>query len=394
MRPVKNIFEFLTKEELEQIQAFSKDKEAPFWIINLSKIGKKYDELKGNLPFAKVYYAVKANPANEIIDLLHKRGSNFDVASVYEIDQLLALGVSPERMSYGNPIKKDKEIRYAYEKGIRLFATDSIEDLKALAREAPGSKIIFRILLDGSSTADWPLSKKFGAHQGMIYDLVLASRDLGLDPYGLCFHVGSQQRDLGQWDSALGQCAYLFHELNKAGIKLRAIDIGGGLPAKYIYPTPEISAYCETIKFYLKQEFPEEVPEIIIEPGRSLVADSGVMVAEVVNVAQKSAQGGIPWVFLDVGKFRGLIETLDEAIKYPIFVERHATKIMEDYQEFILAGPSCDSMDVMYENHKYNFPPDIKRGDRVYILTTGAYTYSYTSVCFNGFPPPPVYFIH
>ncbi|MFA6462022.1 MAG: type III PLP-dependent enzyme [Candidatus Woesearchaeota archaeon] len=394
MRPVKNIFEYLPPKELEPIKEFAKDKVAPFWIIDLKKIGRKYDELQKNLPFAKIYYAVKANPATEVIQLLGQRGSNFDVASVYEIHQLLSLGISPERMSYGNPIKKDLEIRYAYQNGIRLFATDSFGDVEALAREAPGSRIIFRLLLDGSSTADWPLSRKFGCHQGMVYDLVVKAKELGLEPYGLCFHVGSQQRDLGQWDTALGQCSHIFSELKKIGIQLKAIDLGGGLPAKYIYPTPDTEEYVEAIKKYLKDEFNGDLPEIIIEPGRSITGDSGVMIAEVVNVATKSTHSSIPWVFLDVGKFRGLIETIDESIKYPIFVERHLEEPADDYEEMILAGPSCDSMDVMYENHKCKLPADIKRGDRVFILTTGAYTYSYTSVCFNGFPPPPVYFIN
>jgi len=297
-------------------------------------------------------------------------------------------------MSYGNPIKKDKEIKYAYEKGIRLFATDSFNDVNALAKEAPGSKVIFRLLLDSSSSADWPLSRKFGAHQGMVYELIIKAKELGLEPHGLCFHVGSQQRDVGQWDTALGQCSHIFNDLKKVGISLHTIDIGGGLPAKYIHPTQDIEEYAETIKKFLQDEFPDNIPEIIIEPGRSLVGDSGVLVSEVVNVARKSQHTATAWVFLDVGKFRGLIETIDESIKYPIFLERYLDEKAEDYEECILAGPSCDSMDIMYENDKCRLPADIARGDRVFILTTGAYTYTYTSVCFNGFPPPPVYFIN
>lgn len=394
MKPSKNVFEYLTPKELSQIREFAADKEPPFWIIDLNKIGRKYDELQKGLPFASIYYAVKANPAREVVDLLAKRGSSFDIASVYEMDQLLSQEVPPDKMSYGNPIKKAKEIKYAYDKGIRLYVTDSFSDLETLANEAPGSRTIFRLLLDSSSTADWPLSRKFGCHQGMVYDLAVRAQESGLDPYGLCFHVGSQQRDIGQWDSALAQCAHLFSELKKVGVNLRAIDTGGGLPAKYIYSTPDFDEYIEGITRYLKDEFNGNVPEIIIEPGRSITGDSGVMVAEVVNVARKSTQGSIPWVFLDVGKFRGLIETIDESIKYPIFLERYLEEPAEDYEEMVLAGPSCDSMDIMYENHKCKLPSDIKRGDKVFIMTTGAYTHSYTSLCFNGFPPPPVYFIN
>ncbi len=394
MRPLKNIYEFLTPKELERVKEFSKDKTSPFWIIDLKKVGENYDELQKNIPFAKIYYAVKANPSDEVIKVLAKRGSNFDVASIYEIDQLLALGITSDRMCYGNPIKKNKEIQYAYKQGIRLFSTDSFGDVEALAKEAPGSKIIFRLLLDGSSSADWPLSKKFGAHQGMIYELVVKAKELGLIPYGLCFHVGSQQRDIGQWDTALGQCSHLFNDLKKIGIELQMIDIGGGLPAKYVNPTQEIEEYTDTIKKFLKDEFSEKMPEIIVEPGRSITGDCGILVAEVINVARKSPHTATSWVFLDVGKFRGLIETMDESIKYPVFLERYLEKKAEEYQECILAGPSCDSMDIMYEDDKCKLPADVCKGDRVYILTTGAYTYSYTSVCFNGFPPPPIYYIN
>lgn len=380
----EKIFDFVSKKNFEKIKALADDKQTPFLLINLKKIARKFDELKKYLPLAKIYYAVKANPNGDVIKLLAKKGSCFDIASIGEMRQLLSLGVSGERMSFGNTIKKAVDIAYAFENGITLFTTDSVNDLKNIAKNAPGSRIFFRILTEGSG-ADWPLSRKFGAHPDMIFRLILKAKQLGLVPYGISFHVGSQQRHIGQWDSAISQCKYLFDTLKNEGIKLQAINIGGGLPARYLQPTQDIEVYTDEIMRFLEKYFGKKLPKIIIEPGRSLVAESGVIVSEIVLISEKSKSSQHKWVYLDVGKFSGLIETMDEAIKYPIFVE--TKKGHKDLREFILAGPTCDSVDILYEDFKYQFPKNIKIGERVYILTTGAYTTSYSSINFNGVPP-------
>lgn len=375
---------YLSNKEFKRLRDFSANKETPFLIIDLDKAVKRYDELALNAPEAKIYYAVKANPLDEVLVALAKRGSYFDVASIYEIDQLFRLKISAERISFGNTIKKERDIAYAYKKGIRLFATDSLSDVEKLARNAPGSSVMFRLLLDGEG-ADWPLSRKFGAHPDMILKLILKARDLGLSPYGLSFHVGSQQRDIGQWDNAIALCRYLFDSLNGGGIKLKALNLGGGLPAHYLKPTQETREYMRSIKRYLEEDFPNENLELILEPGRSIAGDIGTIVSEVVLISKKSEAQDTRWVYLDIGKFGGLIETLDESIKYPLFAEKDTGK--KKSSEVILAGPTCDSYDILYENYKYKLPDNLKEGDRIYILSTGAYTSSYCSVNFNGFPP-------
>jgi ornithine decarboxylase len=220
----------------------------------------------------------------------------------------------------------------------------------------------------------------------MVFSLAKKAKELGLIPYGISFHVGSQQRDVGKWDDAISQCRYLFESLKKEGIELKMINMGGGLPSRYISPTMGIGEYAKEITRFLNEDFPEGIPEILIEPGRSLVGDSGTIVAEVVLISKKARVSPYRWVYLDIGKFSGLIETLDEAIKYPIYTEAEGKET-----EVILAGPTCDSMDILYEDYKYNLPISLKEKDRVYILTTGAYTASYSSVYFNGFPPLKVY---
>lgn len=379
--------EYMSRERFERIKDFAKDKETPCLILDLDVVRSKYEELRQNMPYAKVYYAVKANPDDAVVSLLNDLGSNFDVATRFELDQLLRLGVSPDKMSFGNTIKKEKDIAYFYQNGVRLYATDSYEDVEKIARAAPKSKVFFRILTDGLG-ADWPLSRKFGAHPEMIRNLMLYTRDLGLEPYGVSFHVGSQQRDIGQWSTALSKVGSLYSWAEDQGIKLGMINMGGGFPATYTDPTNPIEHYAGDIKSFLSSYFGDELPEIIIEPGRSMAGDSGVIVTEVVNIAKKSTHDLYHWVFFDIGKFGGLIETLDEAIKYPIYFEKTGPSL-----DIILAGPTCDSMDILYEKTPYEMPAGTKIGERAYILTTGAYTSSYSSIYFNGFPPLATYIL-
>lgn len=390
MKEKKKITDYLSAAEVSRIKKFSKDKQTPFLVIDLKRVAKNYDILAKNMPFAKIYYAIKANPNDDVLKLLKSRGSNFDVASIYEIDQLLALGISPDRISYGTTIKKEAHIAYAYKKGIRIFATDSESDVRKIARQAPDAKVIFRIILEGGH-ADWPLSRKFGAHPDTIYRLIKLASELGVTPYGISFHVGSQQRDIGQWDSAISLCKYLFNTLKEEGIELKAINLGGGFPADYINPTQNVAHYAKAITRFLKEDFPGGLPEILIEPGRSMVGDAGVIVTEVVLISRKSDSHNHRWVYLDVGKFGGLMETLDESIKYPIFTEK-PTKTKET-MEVILAGPTCDSYDILYEDYRYTLPADLKEGDRLWFLTTGAYTQSYSAINFNGFPPLKAYIL-
>lgn len=350
-------------------------------MVDLDVIRHKYAEINKFLPEAQIYYAMKANPMNEVISMLHELGSNFDVASRYELDQILSLGIAPDRISFGNTIKKKKDIEYFYRKGVKLFATDSEYDLKNLAEFAPGSKVFFRILTEGTG-ADWPLSRKFGAHPDMIYNLILQAAELNLIPWGISFHVGSQQRDIGQWDDAVARCKYLFDAVAEQGIELQMINIGGGFPANYVDPTLDLEQYASEIIRFLKDDFGDDIPDIILEPGRSLVADAGVIVSEVVLVSKKSKNNIYDWVYLDIGKFGGMIETIDESIKFPIFIDKTGMS-----EEVILAGPTCDSMDILYEHYKYHMPDTLAPGDKAYIFTTGAYTQSYSSVNFNGFPP-------
>ncbi len=378
---------YYSEQEWKLFMDHAKGKETPFLLVNLNIIRDKFQQMIDLFPHAMIYYAVKANPAVEVISLLKDLGSNFDIASIFELDKVLSLGVSPDRISYGNTIKKADHIKYFYDKGVRLFVTDSESDLRNIAFAAPGSKVFFRVLLENTSTADWGLSRKFGCQPDLVYDLAVLAQKLGLDPYGMSFHVGSQQREIGTWDGALAKVKYIFDLLKEnEDIKLRMINMGGGFPANYVNKTNELTVYAEEILRYIEEDFGDDMPQIILEPGRSLVADAGILVSEVVLVSRKSRTALNRWVYTDVGKFSGLIETIEESIKFPIYTER--TGVLEDV---ILAGPTCDSQDIMYENTMYPLPLSLATGDKLYWLTTGAYTTSYSAIEFNGFPPLKTY---
>ena len=360
--------------------------ETPCLVIDLDVIAEAYEALRWYLPLARIYYAVKANPAAEIVSMLEGKGAGFDVASRGEIELCLANGVAPDRLSFGNTIKKEKDIAFAYQSGLRMFAFDSAHELDKLARAAPGARVFCRILVtcDG---AEWPLSRKFGCAPEMAVDLLRKARELGLDPYGVSFHVGSQQTDLGQWDGAVGAAARMFSLLAEADINLQMINLGGGFPAHYRGDVPEIDRYAQAVMAAITRYFGNDLPEIIIEPGRSLVGDAGVIQSEVVLIAEKGGTDDRRWVYLDVGKFNGLAETLDESIKYRIVTPgRHGSS-----GPVVLAGPTCDSADILYERTEYRLPLGLRVGDKVEILSTGAYTASYASVGFNGFAPIRTY---
>ncbi|MGB1090906.1 MAG: type III PLP-dependent enzyme [Oceanobacter sp.] len=375
--------DYYDAETFARIKKAADLNETPCLIVDTQMFTRQLDGLMTNFPYAKTYYAVKANPAVELLTILRDSGCNFDVASRYELDKVLALGVSGDRVSYGNTIKKSADIRYFHERGVTLFVTDSEADLRNIAKAAPGARVFVRILTEGAQTADWPLSRKFGCQTDMALDLCILAKELGLVPYGISFHVGSQQRDIGAWDSAIAKVKWIFERLaEEDGIHLKMVNLGGGFPANYISRTNDLETYASEITRFLKEDFGDELPEIILEPGRSLVANAGVLVSEVVLISRKNRYGLHRWVYTDIGKFGGMIETMDEAIKYPLWVEKQG-----EAEECVIAGPTCDSADILYEQYKYELPLNLASGDRMYWFTTGAYTTTYSAVEFNGFPP-------
>lgn len=367
-----------------KIQQFLSEQkpDTPCLVVDLDVIAKNYNRLHVALPTAEIFYAVKANPAGPVIQTLNDLGSSFDVASLIEIDRCLAAGAPPSRIAYGNTIKKLGDIATAHGRGIDLFAFDSAGELEKLAIAAPGAKVFCRVLV-GNDGAAWPLSEKFGCSVEMAVDLMVTARDKGLDPYGLSFHVGSQQTDTGQWDAAISKVAMIFSELRERAVEPRMVNMGGGIPTRYRDDVPETEIIAEAIQHGLARHFGNHQPSLMLEPGRCIAAEAGVLRSEVILVSRKSYDSDVRWVYLDVGKFGGLAESMDEAIQYQLKT-RHDDGAAGPV---ILAGPTCDGADVLYEKAGYHLPLALEEGDRVDILSAGAYTASYASIGFNGFPP-------
>ena len=353
----------------------------PTLVLDTDLVIDQYHALKKGLGRASIHYAVKANPEREVIEALLSQGCHFDAASRGEIELCLSLGASPENISFGNTIKRASDIAFAYNAGIKLFVADAEEELDKLAENAPGAEIYIRLIVDNEN-ADWALTRKFGCSDDKALHLLAYARDLGLRPVGLSFHVGSQTKQAVHWTDTLDQVASVWHRAQKAGFELDLLNIGGGFPAFYGEAIPHPTVYAAKVMSLVSERF-GDVPRIMAEPGRGMVAEAGKIAAEVLLVSRKSDNDLHRWVYLDIGKFSGLAETMDEAIRYQFATDRDH----EDKGACILAGPSCDSVDVLYEKRPVQLPLGLRAGDRVVIRNCGAYTSAYSSVGFNGFPP-------
>ncbi|ABC22493.1 ornithine decarboxylase [Rhodospirillum rubrum ATCC 11170] len=374
----------------EKMAAFlAEEPETPCLVVDLDVVEGNYRALRGALPQAEVYYAVKSNPAPPLVARLIALGSSFDTASLPEIDLCLGLGADPAKLSFGNTIKKSKDIAAAYERGVRLFAFDAEEELEKLAEHAPGSQVFCRLFVDNVG-AEWPLSRKFGCSVAMAGDLLIKAQALGLEAHGVSFHVGSQQKDLGQWDVALEKAAELFRDLAAVGITLKMVNLGGGLPTSYGNRLPYgVDEYGAHVLGAVDRLFDGPRPRLIVEPGRYMGGNAGVLETEVVLVSRKDAADDRRWVYIDAGRFNGLAETEGEAIRYPIISDKDDGET----GPVIIAGPTCDSVDILYDKAGYTLPLSLKAGDRLRLLSTGAYTTSYASVGFNGFLPLKAHYL-
>jgi ornithine decarboxylase len=356
--------------------------DGPCLVVDLDVVRENYQTFAKALPDSRVFYAVKANPAPELLSLLAALGSCFDTASIAEIEMVLAAGATADRISFGNTIKKERDIARAFALGVRLFAVDCKAEVEKISRAAPGAKVFCRFLF-GCAGAEWPLSRKFGCDPEMAVEVLDHAQKLGLEPCGVSFHVGSQQRRTAAWDEALKTAAAIFRASAERGMNLTMVNLGGGFPTKYLREVPAVQSYGRSIFKALRKHFGNRIPETIIEPGRGMVGNAGVIEAEVVLVSKKSEQDQARWVYLDIGKFGGLAETMDESIRYPIKTPRDGGEV----GPCVLAGPTCDSADVLYEKRPYDLPISLEIGDKVLIEGAGAYTATYAAVAFNGFAP-------
>lgn len=374
-----------------KIDAFlaSEKPETPCLVIDVDEVTHNHDKFATHAPWAEVFYAVKANPAAPVLKRLNELGASFDAASPAEIKACMDVGVPAARISYGNTVKKRADIAWAFEQGVELFAFDSSAEIEKLAEVAPGAKVFCRLVV-ANDGARWPLSRKFGCAPDEAQQMLLKARDAGLVPYGLSFHVGSQQIEPDRWREGISWCGTIFNRLAEEGVQLEMVNLGGGFPVIYRDDAGfELSTVFGAIDRALSDFFPDKRPRVMAEPGRAIVATAGKLCTEVVLSTERSYGGWQRWVYLDVGRYGGLAETEGEAILYPLEVPEGSGET----SSAVLAGPTCDSHDVLYEHATYEIPVGIKPGDRLVFCNAGAYTTTYASIGFNGFSPLKEFFV-
>lgn len=363
------------------------DYPTPFLICDLDAIRERYRQLTTLLPEVDCYYAMKCNSAPEVVEALATAGSRFEVASFGELDMLRLHGVDPAEVIYSNTVKPHGHIAAAHEAGVWRFAFDSEGELYKLAEHAPGSSVYVRLRVD-DSTSIFPLSRKFGAEAHEARALLLLAQSLGLTPYGVTFHVGSQCTSPSAWRQAIAAVGRLLTKLDADGIELEMLNMGGGFPARYVEPVPSLEQIAETIRVALDELLPYVPSSLGAEPGRYLVAESAVMATTVLG---REVRAGENWLYVDVGAYHGLIETHQtvNSWRFPLWSSRPDHAIAQ-HEPFTVTGPTCDSLDTMFFGAA--LPATLDVDDRLYIGSTGAYTLGYAS-SFNGFPPPTAIYV-
>lgn len=349
------------------------DEIPPYILMDKEVVREKVSLIGKNIRNSKVFYAVKANPDREVLHFLNSFGIGFEIASEGELQMLASLGVEPERIITSNPIKTLKFLEQAVSYGIKYYAYDSVAEVEKLSRHAPGCNVYVRLSVPNEGS-EWPLSKKFGVELDEAGELLLSAKKKGLNPAGVTFHVGSQCNNVYNWNTAIEKAKDLWEMAEQNGIRFSMLNIGGGYPIHYTKNVVDIETIEKKIDRAITKKFPKDV-EIFIEPGRAVVGDAGIFVATVIG---KARRGDENWLYIDVGVFNGLMESIG-GIKYVYIVGSR-----NEPEKWTIAGPSCDSFDVI---DRGVLLPEPEIGNRILILSSGAYTVSYASE-FNGFSIP------
>ncbi|WP_432824281.1 type III PLP-dependent enzyme [Dactylosporangium sp. CA-092794] len=358
------------------------DAPTPLLAVDLTTVTDRYTAFTAALPGVSTFFAMKCNADEDVIGTLAALGSSFEVASVGELRILQDLGIDPAEVLYSNPIKPPAAIAEARRAGLWRFSFDSEGELHKLAQHAPGAAVYIRLRVD-DSTSLFPLSRKFGAEAHEARALMHLAHELGLHPYGITFHVGSQCATTSAWRQAIAAAGRLMTALQSDGIHLEMLDIGGGFPARYVERVPSLDQIAAAITPALAELLPYRPALLAAEPGRHLVAESAVLITSVLG---REVRAGENWLYVDVGAYNGMMETQQtvQQWRFPLWTSRpdHA---LVPHLPFTVTGPSCDSSDTMF--YGVNLPSTIDVGDHLYIGSAGAYTLSYASH-FNGFAPP------
>jgi ornithine decarboxylase len=358
--------------------------QTPFIIFDLERIQQHYNEMSQAFPNVRIHYAVKCNSEDRIIRFLNQLGASFEIASQNEAAQLIRLNIPSHKLICMHPIKSPEFLSYLHEHEITILAVDSCEEVDKIAQYAPNSKLVVRIHVDNEGSL-WNLNGKFGLNVDEVPSIFQHIRDHNLILYGLTFQVGSQCENVSTWLHALRICESVWQDASKYGYELKFLSLGGGLPAQYTRQVPSIAE----IGALVMQELQTKLNtwghdlQVAIEPGRSLVADAGILITKVFGIATRNST---KWAYVETGTYNGLVEAIEteERNFYPIIVKDNN----RPQCVYHIGGPSCVTLDTPFEDVTL---PELRLGDRLYILSAGAYT-SACATSFNGFPIPAVHY--
>lgn len=338
-----------------------KDIDTPLLLLSRSEITRNYDALVAALHRVKIHYAVKPNAHETFIAEIYNRGGNFDICSAGEIQKVLKTGIDPQTLIHSHPVKSIREFDYAVNQGIEMFVVDNPDEIEKLRRYDKKLKVLIRFRINTNSTAVVNLQYKFGCQVEEVLPLARKIRETGHEFYGLCFHIGSQCIFSENYVKAIEAAHMLINQLDLEGFNTSLLDIGGGFPVEYAEPIPTIDEFCAPIAEALDSHIRPGI-QIISEPGRFIAATPVTLICSVIG---KSFRDGKIWYYLDDGLYSTFSGILYDHCQYPVVCNRDG-----EHKLSVLAGPTCDSFDVMYDGLMI---PEHEIGDKLLFTSTGAY---------------------
>ena len=359
-------------EKAEFYQQMVQQHGSPLLILDCEKLAHQFKTLSKALPGVQFFYAIKALPHPAAIKTLDTLGAGFDIATSGEIELLRTQSARARQTIHTHPIKRDDDIRDALRFGCTTFVIDNVWELEKFVDYRHRVGLLVRVSFPNPNTPI-DLSRKFGCREDEVSILIQKAQSLGLHVKGLSFHAGSQCTNSDNHVHAIKQCAKIIDDVyNNSGKLLSVLDIGGGFPVEYMQEIMDIESFCRPVNEALKQ-LPDHI-QIIAEPGRYLSAPAMKAVSSVMG---KAKRGDACWYYLDDGIYGSYSGQLFDHATYPLTIFSD----IKETEEAVLAGPTCDSIDVIAE--QITMPP-LSIGDIVVGHQMGAYT-SATSTEFNLF---------
>jgi ornithine decarboxylase len=368
---------FIDPFQPAEIRRLVKEFGSPLLILDCERVRVQYRKLRKALPGVDLHYALKPMPHPSVVNTIVAEGGYLDLATTGEVHLVERLGVAPERCIHTHPIKREQDIVNAIKFGVRTFVADNPDEVHKFARHTADAELLLRVSFR-SPGAVCDLSRKFGCDPEDLLALARLAADLGVGVRGLSFHVGSQAMDSAKHVEALQACTKLMAAARKEKLGMfDTLDIGGGFPIDYAQPVQDISRFCAPLRSALAK-LPKRV-RVIAEPGRFIVGPAVLGVASVMGRARRE---GHWWYYLDDGLYGSYSGQLFDHARYPVETMRDSDERLPS----VLAGPTCDSIDVIAENLML---PELKAGDLIMGRAMGAYTWASASE-FNFFPKATV----